>query len=108
MEYAATGLQARLDEHRRALCAAASANEFLDLASLDDLHIRVRGEIDRWAELSSDQRDTLERAVDYLVRLDDAEDDAASPIGLEDDREVVDAAIREIRAGGTDSGSPTT
>lgn len=36
-------------------------------------------------------------AVHYLVQTDDDEDDDRSPIGSEDDAEVIESALRRIR-----------
>jgi hypothetical protein len=35
--------------------------------------------------------------VDYLLRTDDEEDDLRSPIGFDDDAEVIEAALRRAR-----------
>ena len=51
----------------------------------------------------------LADAVDYLVRTDDEEDDLRSPIGFEDDAEVVEAALEQdqaVRAGMNGLGLP--
>ncbi|MDQ3150810.1 MAG: hypothetical protein M3R63_03505 [Actinomycetota bacterium] len=47
----------------------------------------------------------------YLVRTGDEEDDLRSPIGFEDDADVMDAALARItqaRKGGKNSGARTT
>jgi hypothetical protein len=49
-----------------------------------------------WNDLDGEQRRILS-AVTYLARTDDEEDDLQSPIGFEDDVDVVAAAIRRIR-----------
>jgi hypothetical protein len=36
-------------------------------------------------------------AVDYLVQTDDEENDLRSPIGFDDDAEVVEAALKQVR-----------
>ena len=57
--------------------------------------------LESWDNLDDEQRAVLVDAVRYLVRTDDEEDDLRSPIGFEDDAEVVEAALDKIRRSGT-------
>lgn len=92
-------LRARLDEHLLVLRAASRTNEFLDLAAAEDLHLATVAALDDWASLSGEMQRMLAHAIDHLVTVDDGEHDVASPIGLDDDREVVERALRAIRSG---------
>lgn len=90
---------------------AASDNEFVDIAEADRLHARLRSALEAWDGLDGEQRRILSDAVAYLVRTDDEEDDLQSPIGFEDDADVVAAALRRIRRlteARTGSEHPTT
>jgi len=81
-------------EHVR---AAARDNEFVDAAEAIRLHMLLSEALESWDRLDDGQRRVLADAVRYLVRTDDEEDDLRSPIGFEDDAEVVEAALEKIR-----------
>ncbi|MDQ2709009.1 MAG: hypothetical protein M3Z25_15850 [Actinomycetota bacterium] len=70
--------------------------EFVDAAEAHRLYARLRDALRAWSSFDAEQRRTLSEAVAYLVRTDDQEDDLRSPIGLEDDAEVIDAALRAV------------
>lgn len=89
-------LTRRLTQHLRVVRAAAQENEFLDLPLAEKLHARLGDALGRWTDYDAEQRDVLARAVAYLVRTNDEEDDLRSPVGFDDDAEVVDAALRRI------------
>lgn len=100
----------QVDAHLVRVLDAARENEFVDIAEAEQIHRRLRVELEIWHELSDDQRQALAEAVAYLVRICDDEDDLHSPIGLEDDAEVVNNALKRIRRlgmGGTGSERPT-
>ena len=84
-------------EHVR---AAARDNEFVDAAEAVRLHMLLAEALVSWERLDGGQREVLADAVHYLVRTDDEEDDLRSPIGFEDDAEVVEAALEQIRRSG--------
>ena len=86
--------------HLEHVHAAARDNEFVDAAEAIRLHTLLAEELETWEHLDDDQRDVLADAVHYLVRTDDEEDDLRSPIGFEDDAEVVEAALHKIRRSG--------
>lgn len=89
----------------------AKDNEFLDVTLAEHLHRQLRSTLQSWDILDSEQRRILSEAVTYLIRTDDEEDDLQSPIGFEDDAEVVTAALRRVRQlaeARMDSERPTT
>lgn len=99
----------QLDAHLVRVREAARENEFVDDALAEQLHRRLRAALETWYELADDQRQTLSEAVAYLVHTDDDEDDLYSPIGFDDDAEVVDKALARItqQRGETGSEHPT-
>ena len=103
----ATGLREQLTQHLASVRATAEDNEFVDVARAETLHSRLDEALDGWDALDQDQRGSLAEAIAYLVRIDDDEDDLRSPIGFDDDDEVVEAALRAIKPGGTGSAPPT-
>lgn len=86
-----------MDAHLVHVREAASDNEFVDIAEAERLHAQLRSALGAWDHLDGEQRRILSEAVTYLVQTDDEEDDFRSPIGFEDDTEVVAAALRRIR-----------
>ncbi|MBP2366707.1 GmrSD restriction endonuclease domain-containing protein [Pseudonocardia parietis] len=89
-------LARRLAQHLRVVRAAATENEFVDLPLAEQLHTRLGEALDRWPEYDAEQRGVLTQAVSYLVRTDDEENDLRSPVGFDDDAEVVEVALRRI------------
>ncbi len=85
-----------MEAHLARVHAAAEDNEFVDAAEAHRLHARLRDALRAWSSFDAEQRRTLSEAVAYLVRTDDQEDDLRSPIGFEDDAEVVEAALRAV------------
>jgi hypothetical protein len=88
----------------------AKDNEFINVTDAERLHAQLRSFLQSWDDLNGTQRRILAEAVTYLVQTDDEEDDLRSPIGFEDDAEVVATALRRIRqlaAAKTGSECPT-
>ncbi|GAA4785629.1 hypothetical protein GCM10023200_19460 [Actinomycetospora chlora] len=102
-------LRERLHEHLALVRLAAQDNEFIDVRRAEELHDLLGRALDALPDLDVQQRRELASAIDYLVRVDDDEDDLRSPIGFDDDAEVVEAALARIRpsSGGTGSGFAT-
>jgi hypothetical protein len=96
-----TTLRAAMQAHLEHVRTAAGDNEFVDAAEAIRLHTLLAEALDSWDDLDAEQRTVLSDAVTYLVRTDDEEDDLRSPIGFEDDAEVVEAALTKIRRSGT-------
>lgn len=86
--------------HLAEVRAATHDNEFVDIEEAVRLHALLVDALGEWDSLSDEQRAVLANAVSYLVRTDDDEDDLGSPIGFEDDAEVVESALRRIRQPG--------
>lgn len=89
-------LRARLGDHLAQVRAAAEDNEFVDLELAEQLHSRLRAALGSWSTYDDEQRAALIGAVDYLVQTDDEENDLRSPIGFDDDAEVVMAALKRV------------
>ena len=89
-------MRAHLDHVR----AAARDNEFVDAAEAIRLHVLLAQALESWSVLDVEERAVLTDAVTYLVQTDDEEDDLRSPIGFEDDAEVVEAALTRLRQRG--------
>jgi hypothetical protein len=83
--------------HLDAVRGASAENEFVDLVQAELLHVKFGEALDDWGSYDEGQRRALREAVDYLVRTDDEEDDLRSPIGFDDDAEVVEATLRRAR-----------
>jgi hypothetical protein len=86
----------RLSEHMDALRAAASQNPLLDLDLAEEVHRRLATIIERWDDLSDEDRAAVADTIEYVVNDDDEEHDILSPIGLEDDAEHVEALERRL------------
>jgi hypothetical protein len=89
-------LRARLQDHLAQVWAAAEDNEFVDLELARQLHERLTASLQGWSGYDDEQRAALVAAVDYLVQTDDEENDLRSPIGFDDDAEVVMAALKRV------------
>ena len=90
-------LRETMKAHLEHVRSAARDNEFVDAAEAIRLHMLLAEALESWSLLDADQREVLADAVHYLVQTDDEEDDLRSPIGFEDDAEVVEAALKKIR-----------
>lgn len=108
-EVTAEGLRERLHAHLRLVQAAAEENEFVDLSRATELHQQLHRALDYHGELDGTRLGVLTDAIDYLVRVEDDEDDLRSPIGFDDDAEIIEAALARVRPAseGTGSGSAT-
>lgn len=89
-------LTRRLAQHLRVVRAAAQENEFVDLPLAEQLHARLGEVVERWVDYDAEQRKIIAEAVGYLVRTDDDENDLRSPVGFDDDAEVVEEALHRI------------
>lgn len=68
----------------------------LDLNLAEQVHIRLRAILDRWDDLSDEDRAAVADTVEYVVTDDDEEHDLRSPIGLEGDAEHVAELERRL------------
>jgi hypothetical protein len=94
------GLRELMRAHLEQVHAASRDNEFVDAAEAVRLHTLLTEALESWERLDAEQRRVLADAVHYLVRTDDEEDDLRSPIGFEDDAEIIEAALEKIRRSG--------
>ena len=92
-------LLAQLREHMTRVRAAANDNEFVDLPRAENLHERLVDALARYEHLDSKGRDVLTDAVAYFARTEDEENDVLSPVGFDDDAEVVAEALRRVSRG---------
>ena len=90
-------LRALMRTHLDHVREAARDNEFVDATEAIRLHMLLVDALESWDDLDAEQRSVLSEAVTYLVRTDDEENDLLSPIGFEDDAEIVEAALRNIK-----------
>ncbi|MCM3849987.1 hypothetical protein ND486_27735 [Pseudonocardia sp. DR1-2] len=89
-------IQLCLRDHLAQVRAAAEDNEFVDLELAEQLHSRLRAALGSWSTYDAEQRAALIVAVNYLVQTDDEENDLRSPIGFDDDADVVMAALKRV------------
>jgi hypothetical protein len=92
--YDATSLRERLDAHRAEVDERAKAGFLVEKA--EQAQRALRAALDRWESLDDGQRDTLADAVLYVVDVDDAESDVDSPMGFDDDLDVVRTALAKV------------
>src|SRR5689334_6296109 len=90
-------LRDELSVHLDAVRSASAENEFVDLVQAELLHVKLGEALDDWGSYDEGQRSALREAVEYLIRTNDEEDDLRSPIGFDDDTEVVEAALRRVQ-----------
>ena len=89
-------LERQLASHLNQIHAAAQDNEFVDLNEARRLHDLLVGMLNNWNDLEPTQRALVSDAIRYFVQTNDEEDDLRSPVGFEDDTEVVEAVLRRI------------
>lgn len=89
-------LRGSIDAHVTLAAAAAATRDFVDVRSARRLADRLHALLDDAATLDADGRSTLAAAIDYFVDTADAEDDLMSPLGFDDDTDIVDAAERML------------
>lgn len=92
----AEALRVQLADHWTELQKAADEGGSVDVAQAEDMHLALFTALDRWDALTEQQRATLRDTVAYVVDVGDAESDATSTHGLEDDLHVVREALRTV------------
>jgi len=89
--------QRDLTAYFRTLDSLASEHEFLDLGLAQQLAQECEALLDLLNNGTSEQTHRLvQMAVSYFIDPNDAEDDTDSPIGFDDDAEVIRAVAREL------------
>ena len=90
-------MRGSIDAHFAIVAAAGSTRDFVDVRSARRLADRLHAWLDDAASLDADGRSTLAAAIDYFIDTADAEDDLMSPLGFDDDTEIIDAAHRMLQ-----------
>lgn len=85
-----------IDAHIAAVREAGERRDFLDVAGALTVAAKLHQLLDSAARFSSGDRSTLWAAIDYFVETDDLESDTSSPMGFDDDLEVVTEAVRRF------------
>lgn len=78
--------------------------DFIDVRTLVALVDSLDELLDRVNEFDPDGRALLGAAIDYLLDESDREADLVSPLGFDDDLEVVDAVCRQLGSRAADRG----
>lgn len=89
-------LRRQLDDHLGTIERAAEHREFVQVDLGRRLVEAFRAVLADDDGLDDDGRATVRAAVDYFVQTNDAEDDLFSPIGLEDDAFIANAAFEAV------------
>lgn len=92
--YDATSLRERLDNHRAEVDEKAKAGFLVEKA--EQAQRALRAALDRWDGLDEGRREVLADAILYVVDVDDAESDVDSPMGFDDDLDVVRTALAKV------------
>ncbi len=100
-------LRADLASHLGSLTAHSARHEFIDLETATLLNSVCHRLLDRLAAGDSeDHRRMVQAAVRYFLLDDDAESDLHSPIGFDDDAQVVRAVAAAVGAADLLAGLP--
>ncbi len=99
-------LRAELAEHLAQLTDHASRHEFVDLETATLLNSVCHRLLDRLAAAPEDHRRMVQAAVRYFILDEDAESDLHSPIGFDDDAQVVKTVAAAIGAQDLTGGLP--
>lgn len=89
-------LRGRVAVHLDSLEEQSFSHEFLDLELARTLARGLTVLIDGASAFDAEERSLVRAAVEYFVLSLDAENDVTSPIGLEDDVRVFNAACRAL------------
>jgi uncharacterized membrane protein YkvA (DUF1232 family) len=84
----------RIQAHLRSAKAASLANPMVHVALAEAIAATYDKLIARWDSLPTAARPWLQGAMLYFVETDDDDPDFDSPIGFEDDVEVLNACLR--------------
>jgi uncharacterized membrane protein YkvA (DUF1232 family) len=89
-----TDLQAGVRQHLEQTRAAHSRNRLVNLRLAIAISEVVDQAVFRWGDLPANARNWLAGAFLYFANCNDDEPDFSSPIGFEDDTEVLNACLR--------------
>lgn len=70
------------------------ANSFINKKLATCVGTKIETVASQWSELPDDARFWLVGAIGYFIASDDEEGDFSSPIGFEDDVEILNACLR--------------
>lgn len=93
-EKSITQLQADICQHLDQAAAAHASNRIVNLRLATAISETMNRLIQRWDELPANARNWLAGAFLYFAKCNDDEPDFSSPIGFEDDAEVLNACLR--------------
>lgn len=93
-DLAATELLQRTQQHLDRTRAAHERNRLINVRLAEAISKTIEQVTDRWDSLPVDARKWLSGAIVYFSSCDDDEPDFHSPIGFEDDTEVLNACLR--------------
>lgn len=74
--------------------AAYEHNRMINVRLAEAIVARFKTVVDDWKRLPANERNWLAGAMKYFSTADDAEPDFGSPIGFEDDTEVLNVCLR--------------
>lgn len=89
-----TALQDALDQHLAATATAHAQNPMVNLRLATAIRDVLEHVLTNWDILTAESRTWLAGAILYFAHCDDDEPDFTSPIGFEDDTEVLNACLR--------------
>ena len=90
-------LRDELKLYLSAIEALTDKNEFLDIKLARRIYAQCEALLDGLHQGAPEESKRLvQTAIGYFVEADDAECDTTSPIGFDDDAEVIEAVAREI------------
>jgi len=89
-----TELRSRASDHLARATAAHSTNRLVNLRLAKAIHDAIEAVADQWSVVATSARGWLAGAILYFAGSNDDEPDFDSPIGFEDDAEVLNACLR--------------
>ena len=90
------GRRADIHAYVNRVRGAAATRDFVDLRTAVRLADELEAELDRVDDLDAEGRALVWAAIDYFLDESDAEADLTSPLGFDDDADVVHAVLRQV------------
>ena len=87
-------LRAEVDQHLERTRAAHERSRIVNLRLATAIKEAIEQVLNQWESLSANDRNWLAGAFFYFAKCNDDEPDFDSPIGFEDDAEVLNACLR--------------
>lgn len=91
-------LHAAIDFHVQSAMEEQKKNEFVDLDLCQSNAEKGHALVNKLGQLHGAARQIVLVALHYFIFARDGESDFASPIGFEDDKEVIDSAMANVEA----------